>query len=125
MQLHWHTAPSSGAISLCGWKLLFHFWLLYLVYLFYNVFKNPHLILAKHLHIVSGYLFKETNIDCLSLPDPSLKTMAGTNSAAEAAKILAENRRLAREQKEREEQLRLQREEEERWAHTTMDIGYI
>lgn len=46
--------------------------------------------------------------------DPSLKTMAGTNSAAEAAKILAENRRLAREQKEREEQLRLQREEEER-----------
>ncbi|XP_026774364.3 ensconsin isoform X6 [Pangasianodon hypophthalmus] len=46
--------------------------------------------------------------------DPSLKTTAGTNSAAEAAKILAENRRLAREQKEREEQLRLQREEEER-----------
>ncbi|XP_053486796.1 ensconsin isoform X4 [Ictalurus furcatus] len=46
--------------------------------------------------------------------DPSLKTMAGTNSAAEAAKILAENRRLAREQKEREEQLRVQREEEER-----------
>ncbi|XP_058253080.1 ensconsin isoform X9 [Hemibagrus wyckioides] len=46
--------------------------------------------------------------------DPSLKTTASTNSAAEAAKILAENRRLAREQKEREEQLRLQREEEER-----------
>ncbi|KAI5630071.1 MAP7 domain-containing protein 3 [Silurus asotus] len=46
--------------------------------------------------------------------DPSLKTTAGTNSAAEAAKILAENRRLAREQKEKEEQLRLQREEEER-----------
>ncbi|KAM4555358.1 uncharacterized protein map7d3 isoform 9-T9 [Odontesthes bonariensis] len=38
----------------------------------------------------------------------------GTNSAAEAAKILAENRRLMREQKEREEQLRIQREEEER-----------
>ncbi|XP_038145502.1 ensconsin isoform X13 [Cyprinodon tularosa] len=37
-----------------------------------------------------------------------------TNSAAEAAKILAENRRLMREQKEREEQLRIQREEEER-----------
>ncbi|XP_036425009.1 ensconsin isoform X8 [Colossoma macropomum] len=46
--------------------------------------------------------------------DPSSKAMAGTNSAAEAAKILAENRRLAREQKEREEQLRVQREEEER-----------
>uniref|UniRef100_UPI003AB0E912 MAP7 domain-containing protein 2 isoform X4 n=1 Tax=Centroberyx gerrardi TaxID=166262 RepID=UPI003AB0E912 len=42
------------------------------------------------------------------------KAMAGTNSAAEAAKILAENRRLAREQKEREEQLRIQREEEEK-----------
>ncbi|XP_024117748.1 ensconsin isoform X6 [Oryzias melastigma] len=38
----------------------------------------------------------------------------GTNSAAEAAKILAENRRLMREQKEREEQLRIQREEEEK-----------
>ncbi|XP_027864685.1 ensconsin isoform X14 [Xiphophorus couchianus] len=38
----------------------------------------------------------------------------GTNSAAEAAKILAENRRLMREQKEREEQLRIQMEEEER-----------
>ncbi|XP_017562577.1 ensconsin isoform X5 [Pygocentrus nattereri] len=46
--------------------------------------------------------------------DPSLKAVAGQNSAAEAAKILAENRRLAREQKEREEQLRVQREEEER-----------
>ncbi|XP_055014841.1 MAP7 domain-containing protein 2 isoform X17 [Boleophthalmus pectinirostris] len=38
----------------------------------------------------------------------------GTNTAAEAAKILAENRRLMREQKEKEEQLRIQREEEER-----------
>ncbi|XP_071374318.1 MAP7 domain-containing protein 2 isoform X4 [Centroberyx affinis] len=42
------------------------------------------------------------------------KAMAGTNSAAEAAKILAEKRKLAREQKEREEQLRIQREEEEK-----------
>ncbi|TKS72205.1 Ensconsin Microtubule-associated protein 7 [Collichthys lucidus] len=42
------------------------------------------------------------------------KASAGTNSAAEAAKILAENRRLMREQKEREEQLRIQREEEEK-----------
>lgn len=39
---------------------------------------------------------------------------AGTNSAAEASKILAENRRLMREQKEKEEQLRIQREEEEK-----------
>nr|XP_061786519.1 ensconsin-like isoform X6 [Nerophis lumbriciformis] len=38
----------------------------------------------------------------------------GTNSAAEAAKILAENRRLMREQKEKEEQLRIQREEEDK-----------
>ncbi|XP_035265470.1 ensconsin isoform X5 [Anguilla anguilla] len=46
--------------------------------------------------------------------DSSAKAVAGTTSAEEAAKILAENRRLAREQKEREEQLKLQREEEER-----------
>ena len=39
---------------------------------------------------------------------------AGTNSAAEASKILAENRRLMREQKEKEELLRKQREEEEK-----------
>ncbi|KAM4621679.1 uncharacterized protein map7d3 isoform 2-T2 [Polymixia lowei] len=39
---------------------------------------------------------------------------AGTNSAAEAAKILAENRRLVREQKEKDELLRIQKEEEER-----------
>uniref|UniRef100_A0A671UWY7 MAP7 domain containing 3 n=1 Tax=Sparus aurata TaxID=8175 RepID=A0A671UWY7_SPAAU len=42
------------------------------------------------------------------------KGSTGTNSAAEAAKILAENRRLMREQKEKEEQLRIQREEEEK-----------
>ncbi|XP_029971974.1 MAP7 domain-containing protein 2 isoform X6 [Salarias fasciatus] len=42
------------------------------------------------------------------------KATAGTNSAAEAAKILAENRRLMREQKEKEEQLRVQKEEEEK-----------
>ncbi|XP_045579880.1 ensconsin isoform X7 [Salmo salar] len=42
------------------------------------------------------------------------KSMAGTNSAAEAAMILAENRRLAREKKEREEALRVLREEEEK-----------
>ncbi|CAL8356250.1 unnamed protein product [Merluccius merluccius] len=42
------------------------------------------------------------------------KAMVGTSSKEEAAKMLAENRRLAREQKEREEQLRIQRDEEER-----------
>ena len=44
------------------------------------------------------------------------KGSTGTNSAAEAAKILAENRRLMREQKEKEEQLRIQKEEEEKWG---------
>ncbi|XP_037118210.1 ensconsin isoform X9 [Syngnathus acus] len=39
---------------------------------------------------------------------------AGTNSAAEAAKLLAEHRRQMREQKEKDEQLRIQREEEEK-----------
>lgn len=43
-----------------------------------------------------------------------LPASTGTNSAAEAAKILAENRRLMREQREKEEQLRVQREEEEK-----------
>jgi len=42
------------------------------------------------------------------------KAMVGTSSKEEAAKMLAENRRLAREQKERDELLRVQREEEER-----------
>ncbi|XP_023653484.1 uncharacterized protein map7d3 isoform X2 [Paramormyrops kingsleyae] len=46
--------------------------------------------------------------------DPNSKAVGGTTSAEEAAKILSENRRLAREQKEKEEQLRLQREQEER-----------
>lgn len=48
------------------------------------------------------------------LADSNAKAGSGTTSAEEAAKILSEKRRLAREQKEREEQLRLQREEEER-----------
>lgn len=57
------------------------------------------------------------------------KGTTGTNSAAEAAKILAENRRLMREQKEKEEQLRIQREEEEKWAYcfvlTDFSLIYI
>ncbi|XP_052010503.1 ensconsin-like isoform X3 [Xyrauchen texanus] len=46
--------------------------------------------------------------------DSSSKSITGTSSAAEASKILAENRRLAREQKEKEQQLRIQKEEQER-----------
>ncbi|XP_046797002.1 MAP7 domain-containing protein 3 isoform X18 [Gallus gallus] len=42
------------------------------------------------------------------------KAAAGTTTAEEAAKILAEKRRLAREQREREDQERIQRQEEER-----------
>ncbi|XP_054244550.1 MAP7 domain-containing protein 3 [Indicator indicator] len=42
------------------------------------------------------------------------KSVAGTTTAEEAAKILAEKRRLAREQREREDQERMQRQEEER-----------
>ncbi|KAM6323334.1 MAP7 domain-containing protein 3 [Podargus strigoides] len=42
------------------------------------------------------------------------KTVAGTTTAEEAAKILAEKRRLAREQREREDQERIQRQEEDR-----------
>uniref|UniRef100_A0A3B3QVG0 Ensconsin-like n=1 Tax=Paramormyrops kingsleyae TaxID=1676925 RepID=A0A3B3QVG0_9TELE len=46
--------------------------------------------------------------------DSGAKPIAGSTSAEEAAKILSENRRLAREQKEKQEQLRIQREEEDR-----------
>lgn len=40
--------------------------------------------------------------------------MAGTNDPEEAARILAEKRRQAREQREREEQERREQEEKER-----------
>lgn len=40
--------------------------------------------------------------------------MAGTNNPEEAARILAEKRRQAREQREREEQERREQEEKER-----------
>nr|XP_032629074.1 MAP7 domain-containing protein 3 isoform X11 [Chelonoidis abingdonii] len=46
--------------------------------------------------------------------ESSSKNIPGTTRAEEAAKILAEKRRLAREQREREDQERIQREEEER-----------
>ncbi|XP_005990411.1 ensconsin isoform X9 [Latimeria chalumnae] len=46
--------------------------------------------------------------------DPNTKMIAGTTTAEEASKILAEKRRLARENKEREEQEKIQQEEENR-----------
>ncbi|XP_056396979.1 MAP7 domain-containing protein 3 isoform X2 [Hyla sarda] len=46
--------------------------------------------------------------------EPSNKTISGSATAEEAAKLLAENRRLAREQREREEQERIQRQHEEK-----------
>ncbi|XP_061454553.1 LOW QUALITY PROTEIN: MAP7 domain-containing protein 3 [Rhineura floridana] len=46
--------------------------------------------------------------------DASSKAVPGTTTAEEAARILAEKRRLAREQRDREDQERVQREEEER-----------
>ncbi|XP_044162146.1 MAP7 domain-containing protein 3 isoform X1 [Bufo gargarizans] len=46
--------------------------------------------------------------------ESSNKTISGSTTPEEAAKILAQNRRLAREQREREEQERIQRQEEER-----------
>ncbi|XP_077778808.1 MAP7 domain-containing protein 3 [Podarcis muralis] len=50
----------------------------------------------------------------LLFPDASSKTTLATTTAEEAARILAEKRRLAREQRERKDQERAQREEEER-----------
>ncbi|XP_053314953.1 ensconsin isoform X2 [Spea bombifrons] len=49
-------------------------------------------------------------------PSPTVtgKPFAGTNNPEEATRILAEKRRLAREQREREEQEKREREEEER-----------
>ncbi|XP_024917242.1 MAP7 domain-containing protein 1a [Cynoglossus semilaevis] len=47
-------------------------------------------------------------------PSPTAKPMAGTNDPEEAARILAEKRRQAREQREREEQERREQEEKER-----------
>ncbi|KAM6910776.1 MAP7 domain-containing protein 1a [Xenentodon cancila] len=47
-------------------------------------------------------------------PAPAAKPMAGTNNPEEAARILAEKRRQAREQREREETERREQEEKER-----------
>ncbi|KAL3052621.1 hypothetical protein OYC64_005204 [Pagothenia borchgrevinki] len=48
------------------------------------------------------------------------KTSAGTSDPEEASRILAENRRLAREQREREEEERKQQEEQRRIAQEEM-----
>uniref|UniRef100_A0A672GHV6 Ensconsin n=1 Tax=Salarias fasciatus TaxID=181472 RepID=A0A672GHV6_SALFA len=53
--------------------------------------------------------------DGLSSP-PAQRPSAGTTDPEEASRILAENRRLAREQREREEEERKQQEEQARYA---------
>ncbi|XP_077409030.1 ensconsin isoform X3 [Vanacampus margaritifer] len=52
--------------------------------------------------------------------DPTLKPSAGTTDREEASRILAENRRLVREQREREEEERRQQEEQARFAKEEM-----
>ncbi|XP_061563046.1 ensconsin isoform X3 [Cololabis saira] len=51
---------------------------------------------------------------------PTTKTSAGTTDPEEASRILAENRRLAREQRERDEEKRRQQEEQARLAKEEM-----
>ncbi|CAH2315161.1 MAP7 domain-containing 3 isoform X7 [Pelobates cultripes] len=58
---------------------------------------------------------KETSVTATKTKDePISKNISGSTTAEEAAKILAEKRRLAREQREREEQERIQRQQEEK-----------
>ncbi|KAM8952900.1 LOW QUALITY PROTEIN: MAP7 domain-containing protein 3 [Pelodytes ibericus] len=58
---------------------------------------------------------KETTVTAAKTKDDSSnKTISGSTTAEEAAKMLAENRRLAREQREREEQERIQRQLEDK-----------
>ncbi|XP_072362092.1 uncharacterized protein map7d3 isoform X11 [Scyliorhinus torazame] len=64
-------------------------------------------------HSIGHVSEKEPSAPSNKTKDPEQKP--GTTSAEEAAKILAVNRRLAREQKEREEQERLQLEEAKRY----------
>ncbi|NXX90637.1 MAP7 protein, partial [Centropus bengalensis] len=54
------------------------------------------------------------SLPVLSPPQAATKTSAGTTDPEEAARMLTEKRRLAREQREREEQERREREELER-----------
>ncbi|KAM3602538.1 uncharacterized protein V6R79_005916 [Siganus canaliculatus] len=60
-----------------------------------------------------------TTSESVSSP-PANKPMAGTTDPEEASRILAENRRLAREQREREEEERKQQEEQARLAREEM-----
>ncbi|XP_038271795.1 MAP7 domain-containing protein 3 isoform X1 [Dermochelys coriacea] len=70
---------------------------------------------AGQEHGISPISERETvAIAAKTKEESSSKTIPGTTTAEEAAKILAEKRRLAREQREREDQERIQREEEER-----------
>ncbi|XP_075043382.1 MAP7 domain-containing protein 3 isoform X8 [Mixophyes fleayi] len=71
----------------------------------------------KSLDVISSELktVQTTEKEAAKTKDESSnKTISGSTTAEEAAKILAENRRLAREQREREEQERIQRQEEEK-----------
>ncbi|XP_053193344.1 ensconsin isoform X2 [Scomber japonicus] len=64
---------------------------------------------------------EETPAAASGVSSPSAhKTSAGTTDAEEATRILAENRRLAREQREREEEERKQQEEQARLAKEEM-----
>ncbi|XP_067404156.1 MAP7 domain-containing protein 3 isoform X9 [Emydura macquarii macquarii] len=70
---------------------------------------------AGQEHVTSQTSERETVATAVKTKEESSsKTIPGTATAEEAAKILAEKRRLAREQREREEQERIQREEEKR-----------
>ncbi|KAJ6653787.1 hypothetical protein lerEdw1_008717 [Lerista edwardsae] len=72
---------------------------------------NTHLAnLSRHFSTLSNPI----HLPHFEQGDASSKTVPGTTTAEEAAKNLAEKRRLAREQREREDQERAQREEEER-----------
>uniref|UniRef100_A0A8C5N366 MAP7 domain containing 3 n=1 Tax=Leptobrachium leishanense TaxID=445787 RepID=A0A8C5N366_9ANUR len=65
---------------------------------------------------------KETPATAPKTKDEPSKTISGSATAEEAAKLLAENRRLAREQREREEQERIQRQQEEKIRQEEMAL---
>ncbi|XP_067867141.1 MAP7 domain-containing protein 1a [Heterodontus francisci] len=69
----------------------------------------------------SGLQNKETSVEA---PEPAhgspAKTIAGTTDPEEAVRVLAEKRRLAREQREREEQERKEQEEKKRLMREEM-----
>ncbi|XP_067862510.1 MAP7 domain-containing protein 1a isoform X2 [Heptranchias perlo] len=65
---------------------------------------------------------KETTVEApvSAQGSPATKTIAGTTDPEEAVRLLAEKRRLAREQREREEQERKEQEEKKRLAKEEM-----